>query len=89
MITISSISLAGGQGKSTTTLFLARLLASSGANVLVVDGDPQSSLTTFLGFQVEADSPTLLEVLKKQEGVETKDGIYPTKYENLYLIPFC
>ena len=87
MITISSISLAGGQGKSTTTLFLARLLASSGANILVVDADPQSSLTTFLGFEVEADSPTLLEVLKKQEGVETKDGIYATKYENLYLIP--
>ena len=54
---------------------------------MVVDADPQSSLTTFLGFQVETDSPTLLEVLKKQEGVETKDGIYPTKYPNLYLIP--
>jgi len=87
MITISSISLAGGQGKSTTTLFLARFLASSGANVLVIDADPQSSLTTFLGFQVQKDSPTLLEVLKKQAGVETKDGIYPTNYDNLYLIP--
>ncbi len=87
MITISSISLAGGQGKSTTTLFLARLLASSGANVLVIDADPQSSLTTFLGFQVEQDCPTLLEVLKKQEGVETKDGIYATLHPNLYLIP--
>lgn len=85
MITISSISLAGGQGKSTITLFVARLLAASGANVLVVDGDPQSSLTTFLGFQVELDSPTLLEVLKKE--VDTKDGIYPTRHSNLYLIP--
>ena len=87
MITFSSISLAGGQGKSTTILFLARYLASSGANVLVIDADPQSSLTTFLGFQVEPDSPTLLEVLKKHEGVETKDGIYPTNYDHLYLIP--
>lgn len=85
MITISSISLAGGQGKSTITLFVARLLAASGANVLVVDADPQSSLTTFLGFQVESDSPTLLEVLKKE--VETKDGIYQTRHSNLYLIP--
>ncbi len=85
MLTVSSVSLAGGQGKSTIVLFLARLLASRGKPILVVDSDPQSSLTTFLGFQVEPDSPTLLEVLKKQ--VNTKDGIYETKYENLYLIP--
>ncbi len=85
MLTLSSISLAGGQGKTTVTLFLARFLADSGQNVLVVDADPQSSLTTFLGFSVEPDSPTLLEVLKKQ--VNTTSGIYQTQYEHLYLIP--
>ena len=85
MLTISSVSLAGGQGKTTVVLFLARLLAKQGFPVLVVDADPQSSLTTFLGFQVEPDSPTLLEVLKKQVNVE--DGIYESKYKNLYLIP--
>jgi chromosome partitioning protein len=85
MITISSISLAGGQGKSTTTLFLARFLASFGFNVLVIDADPQSSLTTFLSCQVESTQPTLLEVLKKE--VTVKDGIYETKYPNLYVIP--
>ncbi len=85
MLTVSSISLAGGQGKTTVVLFVARLLAERGHTVLVVDADPQSSLTTFLGFQVEPESPTLLEVLKKQ--VSAKDGIYDTKYDNLYLIP--
>jgi chromosome partitioning protein len=85
MLTVSSVSLAGGQGKSTIVLFLARYLIDLGAKVLVVDADPQSSLTTFLRFQVESDSPTLLEVIKKQ--VDTKDGIYETKYTNLYLIP--
>lgn len=85
MQTISSISLAGGQGKTTVVLFLARWLASLGRAILVVDADPQSSLTTFLGFQVEPDSPTLLEVLKRQ--VETADGIYETRYPNLFLIP--
>ena len=85
MLTISSVSLAGGQGKTTVVLFLARLLAKQGFPVLVVDADPQSSLTPFLGFQVEPDSPTLLEVLKKQVNVE--DGIYESKYKNLYLIP--
>lgn len=85
MQTFSAISLAGGQGKSTTILFAARLLARQGKTVLLVDADPQSSLTTFLGFGVEPESPTLLEVLKKQ--VNTKDGIYPTQYDNLFLIP--
>ncbi|CAD5988954.1 Sporulation initiation inhibitor protein Soj (plasmid) [Planktothrix tepida] len=85
MQTISSISLAGGQGKTTVVLFLARFLAQQGHTVLVVDADPQSSLTTFLGFQVEPDSPTLLEVLKRE--VNPSDGIYETKYPNLFLIP--
>lgn len=85
MHTISSVSLAGGQGKTTVILFVARMLAAQGYTVLVVDADPQSSLTTFLGHQVAADSPSLLEVLKKQ--VSTEDGIYKTRYENLFLIP--
>jgi len=85
MQTVSSISLAGGQGKTTMVLFVARLLAAKGHTVLAIDADPQSSLTTFLGFTVEPDSPTLLEVLKKQ--VDTKDGIYETRYDNLFLIP--
>jgi len=85
MQTVSSISLAGGQGKTTMVLFVARLIAAKGHTVLAVDADPQSSLTTFLGFTVEPDSPTLLEVLKKQ--VDTKDGIYETRYDNLFLIP--
>ena len=85
MQTVSSISLAGGQGKTTMVLFVARLIAAKGHTVLAIDADPQSSLTTFLGFTVEPDSPTLLEVLKKQ--VDTKDGIYETRYDNLFLIP--
>ncbi|MGB3192639.1 MAG: ParA family protein [Limnoraphis sp.] len=85
MQTISSISLAGGQGKTTVVLFLSRWLATLGHTVLVIDADPQSSLTTFLGFQVEPDSPTLLEVLKRQ--VDTADGVYETRHKNLFLIP--
>lgn len=85
MLTVSSISLAGGQGKTTVVLFLSRWLATLGHTVLVIDADPQSSLTTFLGFQVQPDSPTLLEVLKRQ--VDTADGVYETRHENLFLIP--
>lgn len=85
MHTVSSVSLAGGQGKTTVSLFVAKALAQQGNTVLVIDADPQSSLTTFLGHQVEPESPTLLEVLKKQ--VSTEDGIYKTRYDNLFLIP--
>lgn len=82
---VSSVSLAGGQGKTTVTLFTARLLSDKGYKVLVIDADPQSSLTTFLGHQVEPEEATLLEVLKKV--VSPTDGIYETSYEDLYLIP--
>lgn len=85
MKVVSCVSLAGGQGKTTVTLFVARLLAQKGYKVLVVDSDPQSSLTTFLGHQVIEDSPTLLEILKKTVAVE--DGIYETRHKNLFLIP--
>lgn len=85
MLTITAASLAGGQGKTTTCFFLARSLAMKGHKVLVVDADPQSSLTLYLGHEVEPSQPSLLEVLKKQVSVE--DGIYESMYRNLWIIP--
>ena len=61
--TVVSLGLAGGQGKSTVALMLGRYLGRLGIPVLFVDCDPQSSLTSFLGVQVQPDTPTLLEVL--------------------------
>lgn len=85
MLTITAASLAGGQGKTTTSFFLARALARQGYKVLMVDADPQSSLTLYLGHEVEPNQPTLLEVLRRQIGVE--DGIYESRYERLWLVP--
>ena len=85
MLTITAASLAGGQGKTTSCFFLARALARQSYKVLMVDADPQSSLTLYLGHEVEANQPTLLEVLKKQVAVE--DGIYESNYHSLWLIP--
>lgn len=53
--------------------------------MLMIDADPQSSLTFYLGHEVEPNQPTLLEVLKKQVSVE--DGIYESHESNLWLIP--
>jgi chromosome partitioning protein len=85
MQTIAAISLAGGQGKTTTCYFLAKMLAQAGKKVLAIDCDPQANLTFFLNHEVVSNQPTLLEVL--QENVSTEDGIYSTAVENLFLIP--
>ena len=85
MKTLSCLSLSGGQGKTSISLLLGRLLAQQGQRVLMVDADPQANLTFYLGHNVQPDAPTLLEVLKRQ--VETAAGIYPLAYENLYLLP--
>lgn len=82
---LACLSLAGGQGKTTFVTLMGKRLAVAGYTVLVVDGDPQSNLTTFLGHEVAGDEPTLLELFKGSVNLE--DAIYPTKNENLYLIP--
>lgn len=85
MLTIAIASLSGGQGKSTTTLFLARKLASL-YPTLVIDADPQHNLTTYLGLELHSAQPTLLEFLKKS--VPFEDTIYLIEgLENLFLIP--
>lgn len=61
------------------------MLARQGKKVLSVDADPQANLTFYLNHEVQADEPSLLEVLTK--AVEVEDGIYPTQYENLFIMP--
>jgi len=86
MLIISALSLSGGQGKSTTILFLAKMLAEAGYTVLAVDADPQGNLSTFLQHDLQQNEPTLLEVVKGTVALE--DGIYPVKgSDRLFLIP--
>jgi chromosome partitioning protein len=54
----------GGTGKTTTVLNLGTALAEAGKRVLLVDSDPQASLTIALGFDVSALEHTLYSSLK-------------------------
>lgn len=82
---ICSLSLSGGQGKSTVAVLLSKYLAKAGYSVLAVDCDPQSNLTIFLKHNVEEDEPTLLELYRKQ--VNFDDAVYTTDCPNLCIIP--
>lgn len=60
---IAIVNQKGGTGKTTTTLNLGVGLAKSGKNVLLVDTDPQGSLTISLGYpQPDKLSYTLSDV---------------------------
>jgi chromosome partitioning protein len=95
---VSTLGLAGGQGKTTVALMLGRYLGRLGIPVLFVDADPQSSLTSFLGVKLQPNTPTLLEVITLPESqLRVVDGIAPvpsttgdkqvTDNSNLFLIP--
>ncbi len=54
----------GGTGKTTTVLNLGAALAEAGKRVLLVDTDPQASLTMALGYDVSSLEHTVYTALK-------------------------
>lgn len=87
MTTATAISLAGGQGKSTSILFTARILGVMGYKVLVVDVEPQHSITAFLGVELEPTDPSLYELLMGTIDDRPQDCVYELSYPGLSIIP--
>ncbi len=80
----------GGVGKTTTSVSLGGLIASSGKRVLLLDIDPHGSLSTY--FRQDPDTQTLSSYTLFQERKElSRDSIrrliIRTDYPNLHLLP--
>lgn len=79
----------GGSTKTTTTMGLAQRLTLRGKTVLVVDLDPQASLTELCGMYAEQDVAEEDTVLPLIYGDEENLGyaVKETYWSNLYVIP--
>lgn len=87
---IAVVNQKGGTGKTTTCENLGIGIALEGKKVLLIDTDPQASLTISLGFPNPDDLyPTLSDLLTKvieEEMIKPKEGVIHHK-EGVDLIP--
>lgn len=82
---ISFANQKGGVGKTTTCVNMATFMALMGKKVLIIDMDPQGNTTSNLGFSKEGEYKSLYQVISEEQDV--KQAIYPTKVENLSILP--
>ena len=84
MIT-SLISMKGGTAKTTTAVNLAAYLALGQFKTLLIDLDPQTFATIYLGVEIQEAKVSMSDVLLK--GSDLCDAICPTRIPNMDLIP--
>jgi len=68
---IALFNQSGGVGKSTLTMNLGYLLAQRGQRVLLVDMDPQASLTLFMGLEPWNLKQTIYESIMRDDPLVT------------------
>lgn len=74
--TIALFNQSGGVGKSTLTMNLGYALSQRGQKVLLVDMDPQASLTTFMGIDPVELPRTIYESIVGDESIPIYSDIH-------------
>ncbi|MGF6472597.1 chromosome partitioning protein [Paraburkholderia youngii] len=80
----------GGSCKTTTTMCIAQGLSLRGRKVLLVDLDPQASLTELCGLYAEkmlGEDDTVLPFIYQPNDVELGDVVQPTYWDGIDVIP--
>lgn len=89
-LTVAMLNRKGGVGKSSCCLHLGGTLAKAGKKVLLVDMDPQASLTQgFFGPQQTEDLPikdTVVSLFDDAYDPDPEKLILPTPFENMSIL---
>jgi len=86
VVSIACVAGKGGVGKTTTCASLAGAFAERGRRVLAVDMDPQSNLTSGLGFNPYTLQHTVADVLV-EPAHSVDEVVASTRWQNLHLLP--
>lgn len=84
---ISVLNNKGGVGKSTSTYNIGYELSRLNKKTLIIDLDPQSSLSVYVGLNPLDKYASIENVFRGD--MEIQDVIVPTGCKNLFMIPSC